>query len=196
MSRSFSAGLVALALEMGCGGISERRALPGAQGGSADMGGGGTNVGGVPAAGGETSPTVPASCPCVNAQIAWWRDDGGAPVWQAVIRDCDVFTFYGREPAVRCTAKLEPCEAWLGVGAINEALFHPDVQDALEGAPVLFGVDQGQVDHIEVDGKVIEVGNTCTDDPACQLPRGVEAFDVLLGHLQTYEQERQSCEPQ
>jgi hypothetical protein len=191
MWRLFSAGATLLLLVSGCSGATTRDPNPGDDG-----------LAGAPG----HSPSGPApadevSCTCVHSSIAWWRDGGLVPVVRkSRIEACAEFRNYEEtapgEPSEECGSTLSGCEDSLGIDDVNEALRHPDVQDALERAPILFGGDlrplDGQIDHIEIDGKVVEVGVAC-DDPACAIPEGVARLDRMLGYLQIQEHERAVC---
>jgi hypothetical protein len=80
------------------------------------------------------------------------------------------------------------CAGPFGVETINARLMDPEVQAALSGAAQVFGLDRrangGGVDHIEVNGSVLIVGDTCTGDPTCNIPEGVANLDHLLAQLQ------------
>jgi hypothetical protein len=126
--------------------------------------------------------------------------DSVAPRRECHLQSCNVFT-YSEGPADEtvtqlCTSLLDGCSDSFGIDDINAALAHPDVQDALERAPVLFGADTrlggGQVDHIEVDGKVIEIGSRC--EAGCEIPDGIYTFSYLLGNMQLQEIYGQRCE--
>jgi hypothetical protein len=142
-------------------------------------------------------------CECVAEEIGWWREGGGIETRrESHLAPCNVFG-YGEGPVdsnvvPQCRSALEGCSDVFGVDDINAALAHPDVRQALERAPVLFGSDPrligGQLDHIEVSGRVIEIGNECPVRSDCEIPRGVYAFGFLLGTLQTQEVSGGSCQ--
>jgi hypothetical protein len=145
--------------------------------------------------GGAGAPPV-LGCECLPASVSWWRDGGLVfSVPSSYAEPCSSFRHElkqrGGEPGKSCTAPLPTgCDAALGVRDVNQALQHPDVQAALEAAPVLYGGDpravDGQVEHIEVDGKVIEIGNSC-DDPECDIPEGVKSFGYILRLIAEHE---------
>lgn len=147
---------------------------------------------------GEAGAPPAVDCECLNATVTW-RADGGLVfnVPMSFAEPCSTFRHelrpLGGEAAESCTAPLPSgCDAALGVRDINQALQHRDVRAALQAAPVLYGGDpralDGHVQHIEVDGKVIEIGTSC-DDPECAIPPGVASFGYILGVIQKRELE-------
>jgi hypothetical protein len=92
---------------------------------------------------------------------------------------------------------LDDCSQAFNMKLLVEALRQSDVQQALEQAPVVYGRDLrnigSQVDHIEIGGKVIELGDECIAGEPCPspIPDGVAELAHLLGRI-TLEQ-RGSC---
>jgi hypothetical protein len=173
------------------GGSAALRAPGGAGGEPAAEGG--VSVGD---AGGAAGAPPAVDCECLTSTVSW-RADGGLVfnVPMSFAEPCRAFRHELRElggpPVESCAAPLPSgCDAALGVRDINQALQHPDVQAALLAAPVLYGGDprplDGQVQHIEVDGKVIEIGLSC-DDPQCAIPPGVASFGYILGVIEKRE---------
>jgi hypothetical protein len=93
----------------------------------------------------------------------------------------------GRGDIQDCAGQLDDCSQPFNVGDVTAALRHPDVQAALARAPVVYGRDQraigSQVDHIEIDGKVIEVGDDCDGTSPCEIPGGIHELEHLLGRI-------------
>lgn len=187
MAGGFFAAAALLLLGTGCGGATTRNLEDDAPAPSAGQGGTKTS--------GEDE-----ACDCLAVDIRWWRAGGlVGPSRQASIEPCAAFGYQvlGDEDK-RCSSTLEGCGDALGIDDIHAALADPDVQVALAQAPVVYGRDlrplDGHVDHIEVDGKVIEVGDECNgESPDCQLPLGVDRFGRLLGNLQFQEEARAEC---
>lgn len=147
-------------------------------------------------AGGEAGAPPAVDCECLSSTVTW-RADGGLVfnVPMSFAEPCSAFRHelrpLGEQVEESCTAPLPSgCDAALGVRDINQALQHPDVRAALQAAPVLYGGDpralDGHVQHIEVDGKVIEIGVSC-DDPECAIPPGVASFGYILGVIEKRE---------
>jgi hypothetical protein len=157
---------------------------------------GGQAAGGAAGAWGGAGAPPALGCECLPGPVAWWRDGGLVfTVPSSYAEPCSSFRHelnpLGDQPGKSCSSALPTgCDGALGVRDINQALQHPDVQAALEAAPVLYGADpravDGQVEHIEVDGKVIEIGNSC-DDPECKIPEGVESFGYILRLITQHE---------
>ena len=197
MRGAFSAGSWLLLLVLGCAGATTR-----SPDGSPNSGG--TGAGGSPdSEPGGSSPTPavgsagePGECACLVEEIAWWRDGGLVPSSiEGHLTPCAQFEYTettGEPVAHRfCWATLELCSDAYGPDDVNDAIAHPDVQAALARAPILFGADSrdldGHVDHIEVGGKVIELGAPCgapEQAAHCEIPKGVENLDKLLGYIQ------------
>lgn len=185
MLRVIFGGWVLLLAEMGCGGTM--RHSPG-EGGA---GGGPTVV----SAGGM------AACPCASSTLMWWQDGVFAPgAPRESISDCNQYAVQRMgKPTTFCSSTLADCaQARVGVDDLNAALLHPDVQNALAHAPVLVGRDLRPLDgtllHLEVDGKVIEVGDNCPNDPSCRVPPGLLVLRELLGDLDRQEAARVNCD--
>ncbi len=186
MFRVFLAGWLLALLEIGCGGASSHDQRQPAGGGGTGGSASAEQAGAAPVAGAP-------NCTCVDAELGWWRD-GGLVAYhsQSRVSSCASYTFNGPNPTTFCSSTLDGCGARLGVDDLNVALARPGVQAALVAAPVLYGGDprpiDGQVAHIEVDGKVIEVGSPCDSDPNCQIPEDVDRFRRLLDELEMAEQ--------
>jgi hypothetical protein len=169
-------------LQIGCGGATKARP-DGSVGGD-----------------GGAAPSPVASCDCVPVSLSWWRE-GGAVMssTSSSVTSCNQYKFdeHAKPPALHCASTLDGCGERLGIDDLNAALAHPDVVAALAASPVVYGSDprpiDGQVDHIEIGDRVIEVGNDCGDTPDCSLPDGIVALDQLLGHLELQEQTRRVC---
>jgi hypothetical protein len=171
---------------------------PGAAGGAVA----GTAAGGSGAAPTGTGGEAMGECDCVAEEITWWKEGGGVETRRENhIAPCNAFA-YGEGPVdsvvePQCLSQLEGCGKAFGVDDLNAALLHPDVVRALSNAPLLFGADPrligGQVDHIEVGGKVIEIGYECERREDCEIPKGIYAFGFLLGTLTAQEVGGKGC---
>jgi hypothetical protein len=207
MRGHFLAVSALLALSAACSGRTTRNAdeTPAAAGsrGVAEGGsaGGGASAGSGAAPAGTGGEAVSA-CDCVAQEISWWREGGAEKRRENHIAPCNAYD-YGEGPVgsvvmPQCSSLLEGCGKAFGVDDINAALLHPDVVDALEHAPQLFGADPraigGEVDHIEVGGKVIEIGYECEQRSECEIPQGIYAFGFLLGTLTAQEVGGKGCE--
>jgi len=188
MRGLFSAVLAGALALAACGGATER-GRPHATGGAwAGGSSGGPSGAGAPADG---------SCGCLDLEIAWWIEGGvGSHEAEARLTPCDSFRYQRRgEPS--CETRLADCSEPFGLDELGSALASPDVTKALEQAPVVYGRDSrdigGQVDHIEIGGKVIEVGDECDAASPCDIPRGVSELDHLLGRLMAGQ--RAACIP-
>jgi hypothetical protein len=181
LAESGCSGVVAREGPEAVGGASEGPSGAGAGAGGALQGdGGGASLGGAP---------MDLGCECLPWSLSW-RLDGGllpSPV-TSFVEPCASFRQevqpWDDAPRTSCSSPLPlGCDLALGVADINRALQHPDVRAALAAAPVLYGGDpralDGQVDQVQVDGKVIEIGMSC-DDPICDIPPGVEEFRNIL----------------
>lgn len=190
MPGRFSASAALWLLAIGCGGATTRNVEDDAHEPSVGQSG--------------TPASSPLDrCDCVPVTIRWWRAGGlVGPSREASIEPCAAFEYrvLTDEPSSnkQCSSTLQGCGNALGVDDIRAALADADVQAALEQAPIVYGRDlrplDGHVDHIEVDGKVIEVGDECNGEtPDCRLPLGVDRFGRLLGNLQFQEEARATC---
>lgn len=192
MRGVFLVGWCLLLTESGCSGA----VTPGgseAAGGGTVLAGAGADAGGAPQGqgGGDSVGGAPSDlgCECLLWSISWRRDGGLLPSQAtSFVEPCGSFWQEVQpwdEPSGRsCRSPLATgCDVALGVADINRALQHPDMRAALAAAPVLYGGDpralDGQVDQVQVDGKVIEIGISC-DDPMCDIPPGVENFRNIL----------------
>jgi hypothetical protein len=136
-----------------------------------------------------------ASCACVTATIDWWVDAPARPpgdyVGKGHIAPCSAYEYDAErdgEPPVITSQLSLPCQGDFGIESVNAALADPELQAALAGPAVVFGMDKrpegGHIDHIEVGGKVILIGDECADQPGCRLPAGVNNLDGLLAQIQ------------
>jgi hypothetical protein len=136
-------------------------------------------------AGAPAEPTP--TCQCLEVEIGWWVEGGPAPrAIEAHLAPCATISVGRGEPDT-CVGELADCIEAFNINEVNAALQHPDLQAALAQAPVVYGRDQrdigGQVDHIEIDGKVIEVGDDCDGASPCEIPPGVHELEHLLGRI-------------
>jgi hypothetical protein len=200
MRGHFLAVLALLALLLACSGRTSRDAD--AMGGSAPAGARTTAPGAGAAPGGTGGAEPVSECECVAEEITWWREGGGVETRRENhIAPCNTFDYgeapVGSEVEPQCVSQLEGCGKAFGVDDLNAALLHPDVVDALANAPLLFGADPrlvgGQVDHIEVGGRVIEIGYECEQRSDCEIPQGIYAFGFLLGTLTAQEVGGKGC---
>jgi hypothetical protein len=184
MRRVFLDGWLLLALELGCGGVTQRAPAGGS---------------GAPADPAPSSPTEP-TCSCVAAELAWWKEGGGrVPYIRESLTGCRSYALQRMgKPTTWCGSELACRQARVGVGDLNAALEHPDVTAALLRAPALFGSDpralDGQVDHLEVGGKVLELGESCETDDSCNVPPGLTTLRELLANLTLQEEPRLTCD--
>jgi hypothetical protein len=140
-----------------------------------------------PGAAGAPPVDDPKTCDCLEVEIAWWIEGGvGSRQAEAHLSPCNSF-YFGRQGEGTCSTTLDDCSQAFNLEEVIAALKDPEVRAALAQAPVLFGRDLrdvgGQLDHIEIDGKVIEIGDECDGSAPCSMPRGVVALDHLLGRL-------------
>jgi hypothetical protein len=190
--------------------------------GGAEAGGvpaAGANAGGTPAggssaggssAGGSTAGAAAAgaasvACDCVAADLRWRRDGGlVAQVEASSVSSCNSFRHEsgpaGKSPTEVCDSLLVGCGNSIGVGDLNASLNNADVQAALQAAPVLYGGDprpvDGQVEHLEIGGKVIEVGGACGQNggSGClPIPDGVAGLVAVLRALEMQQKPRGNC---
>lgn len=129
----------------------------------------------------------PAACDCADVEIGWWVETGIAPPEvEARITPCNSFS-YGPAGEPECRTVLDDCSQMFSITRLSAALAARDVQQALAQAPVVYGRDLrglgGQVDHIEIGGKVIELGDECDALEPCPIPEGVSELANLLGRL-------------
>lgn len=195
-----ASGCLLLCLEMGCGGITRSETRDRAEEPTATAQGGGPEAGST-AGGSASAATAPSmgtagtvDCGCVSASIAWWVESDHPPDGlrgKGHVKDCMTYEYssepVGKPPTVVCDSPLDACEIQFGVAAVNGVLAHPDVQAALASSPAFFGLDLrpagGQVDHIEVNGNVIEIGGDCIGDAPCRMPPGIDQLDHFLGRM-------------
>ena len=136
------------------------------------------------------------SCDCASSRLSWGADGGFvAYVERSSIAPCRTYGHdrtapSGGAPLKTCTRELLPCGAGdaIDIGDVRAALANPDVVVALASAPILYGSDprafDGQVFHLDVGGKVIEVGTDCSGTGPCKPPTaGVKALVALLQAL-------------
>jgi hypothetical protein len=183
------AGSAALQSPNGAGGEASSPASDSGGAGGEAAGGSGGRLG-------EAGAPPLLDCDCLSSPVSWRRDGGLVfLVPSSYVEPCSAFRHelnpLGDPPGKSCVSALPTgCDGALGVRDINQALQHPDVRAALEAAPVLYGLDpralDGQVDHIEVDGKVIEIGSSC-DEPECAIPEGVKSFGYILKVIAEHE---------
>lgn len=134
-----------------------------------------------------------ACTPCLEQAMSW-GDIGGfvATNDRSTLSPCSAYRhernmLAGGAPLLACERML-PCmgSGLHGISDVSRALQQPDVQAALGGGKVLFGVDSraldGQIFEIERGGRVINVGSPCGGGPgACTpIPLGVNALVQLL----------------
>lgn len=89
-----------------------------------------------------------------------------------------------------CKRQLGECGGALADAKdLNDALGSADVSSAWGTAPNLFGVDSRPWDGVilvveRADGKVIELGDRCLDEPGCrQVTSGLASLQLALGQL-------------
>lgn len=177
------------------GGSSSGGSSSGAGGGSSSGGSNGTS--GAGGAGGD-------ECGCVEQTLSW-NQDGGFVAYRETSRleSCHTFT-HTRDPIQTdppseiCTDPMESCDGTVDPGVIQAALAHPDVMAALDGAPVLFGVDaravDGQVLQVHVGDALIEIGYDCNGAASCtEIPPGISTLRTHLQMLTTQLLDRAPC---
>lgn len=131
------------------------------------------------------------TCGCASTALSWGRN-GGLVAWQdaSSLTPCRTYrrtrTQYRSDlPDVTCTTELPCTSGVVGPEQIQRLLANADVQAALKAAPVLYGRDMRPVDgtvfRIDVGGRIIDIGLTCTSSPSCRaIPAGVEALRRAL----------------
>ena len=153
-----------------------------------------------------------AQCGCVAEQVR--LSPLGSPVaTTTTIAPCrsfrlDVAAFGGR-PNMSCTMEMT-CPAQWGRGnvdaapqvtAVNvaRAVAHPDVQEALRAAPILYGAGPGVPDGggpvylIGVGPVDFEVGGPCGSEPCNPIPAGVDQLLRVLLAVNAQEVIRDPC---
>ncbi|MEA2747077.1 MAG: hypothetical protein QOI41_1220 [Myxococcales bacterium] len=102
-------------------------------------------------------------------------------------------------PTPICTTTLAACGATsIGIGDVEAALAHPEVQAALSGSTKTYGSDSrpcdGAVLGITVGSRTVEVGGECTGGtggcsatPCVAVPAGLRALADVLEKLDTQE---------
>lgn len=202
MRGSFSAALACAVALAACGGVTQRQHRDGEIVRPAEH----SSEGGQPtsdepqpstnptpdldlpgSAGAPAEPDPKPPCDCLDVAIGWWVEGGPAPrATEAHLEPCARVSVE-REDIHDCAGQLDDCSQPFNVGDVIAALRHPDVQAALAAAPVVYGRDQrdigSQVDHIEIDGKVIEVGDDCDGTSPCEIPDGIHELEHLLGRI-------------
>jgi hypothetical protein len=144
------------------------------------------------------APPQAEACGCVDVDIAWWVDTGlYPPTLEGHITPCNAFS-YGPAGTPKCRTRLDDCSQVFTITRLSAALAKADVRQALARSPVLYGRDLrgkgGQVDHLEIDGKVIELGAECDATAPCPIPHDLTELARLLWFLAA--EQGGTCTPQ
>jgi hypothetical protein len=196
MIRGVLLALGILAAQSGCSGSSKKGSEV-ADGGGGSGGGaraGAPAAGGSGASGGGAGGTSDDPCTCVPYEIAWWYDGGRMALERKYrIKQCNTFVYSEGPPARQCESQVaQGCDEALGVAAISAALDSPEIEAAMAAAPILYGSDprpvDGQLLHVELNGKIIEIGEQCSGDGLnCDIPNSIESLPFTLNAVQQHE---------
>lgn len=142
---------------------------------------------------------------CISSTLVWQRD-GWVSLQRSALAQCRAFSYEWQEwdPDAGVAVRLQ-CEneigsdATVGVGELESALAHVDVQAALAAAPILYGLDGRVFDdsifRIVVADKVVEIGTACPEGAVVcnSLPEGVAALQSLLISLSDQQRSVDGC---
>lgn len=93
----------------------------------------------------------------------------------------------GQAPMLLCANEV-PLDATITADDIDALVASADVVTALANAPIFYGTDSrlvdGSVQHIEVDGAIVEIGGPCSDATSClEIPAGIAVLRDALDSL-------------
>jgi len=115
-------------------------------------------------------------------EISWFEGPSGNSVRHSVDR-AGVYTRFTASGAVTCSDSVPACpngSGELDQAALNAALLHPHVVEALRVAPVTYGVPaNGGGGRFIVDGRTVTIDATCIVE-SCGVPAGIgDLFRML-----------------